>query len=152
MDNTTVAVITALISGLFATIITLVVTSLQAIKKEKRDYKMQIFKELFAFRTDILSDALTSGRFQAAINQVFVAYNGCPKVMAAFETFRKNVIYKSPDGRDNEKIVDDLVLLIKAMADELKVDYSFSNDDLFTKPIRIGAPVISVISKPPVSK
>ena len=99
---------------------------------------MQLFRELVAYRTDILPNVTPSGNFTKAVNQIFIAYNDCPNVMNTFEAFRKNVIYRTNGTADNDKIVDSLVLLLKAMADDLGIDYSFSNDDLFTRPIVVG--------------
>ena len=130
--------IAAIISGLLATSITLVVTHIQGKKQEKKNFKMLLFREMVAYRTDILPNAISSGNFTKAVNQVFIAYNDCPAVMKAFEEFRKNVIYRTNGNADNAKIIDSLVLLLKTMADDLKIDYSFSNDDLFTRPIVVG--------------
>lgn len=130
--------IAAVISGLLATGITLILTHIQGKRKEKKSFKMQLFRELVAYRTDILPNVTPSGNFTKAVNQVFIAYNDCPNVMNTFEAFRKNVIYRTNGTADNDKIVDSLVLLLKAMADDLGIDYSFSNDDLFTRPIVVG--------------
>ena len=136
--------VSAVFSGLLATVITLVVTTVQSRKKEARDYKMRVFSDLIAWRVDILPGAIPTGNFSKAVNQVFIAYNDCPKVMEAFETFRKNVIYRTNVEQDNAKIIDSLVMLLKAMADELNIDYTFSNDDLFTRPVFVGIPVVAV--------
>lgn len=126
-------------SGILATIITLVVTECLRRKHAKYEYKMAIFREAVAYRTDIANGAVSTGNFQKAMNQVFVAYNDCPKVLAAFEEFRKAVLYKVNPAIENEKVISALVVLFKEMAKELKIDYTFSNDDLFTKPLIMGA-------------
>lgn len=127
-------------SGILATIITLVVTECLRRKHAKYEYKMAVFRDVIAYRTDITGGACATGKFMQAINQVFIAYNDCPKVIAAFEEFRKATIYKVNPAVENEKVISALVVLFKEMAKELKIDYSFSNDDLFTKPLIIGAP------------
>ena len=127
-------------SGALASIVTLIVTECMRRKKAKYEYKMTIFRDVIAYRTDIAEGACSTGRFMYAINQVFVAYNKCPKVIAAFEDFRKVTMYKVNSAAENEKVISALVVLFKEMAKELRIDYSFSNDDLFTKPIRIGSP------------
>lgn len=125
-------------SGILATIITLVVTECLRRKHAKYDYKMAVFRDVIAYRTDITGGACSTGKFMQAINQVFIAYNDCPKVIDAFEEFRKATIYKVNPAVENEKVISALVVLFKEMAKELKIDYSFSNDDLFTKPLIIG--------------
>lgn len=125
-------------SGILATIITLVVTECLRRKRVEYEYKLAIFRDVIAYRTDITGGACSTGKFMHAINQVFVAYNDCPKVIAAFEEFRKATMYKVNPAVENEKVISALVVLFKEMANELKIDYSFSNDDLFTKPLIIG--------------
>lgn len=127
-------------SGILATIITLFVTEYQRKRNAKYEYKMAVFREALAYRTDIAIGAVSTGNFQKTMNEVFVAYNDCPKVLAAFEEFRKAVLYKVNPAIENEKVISALVVLFKEMAKELKIDYSFSNDDLFTKPLIMGTP------------
>lgn len=139
-----VTILNSLFSGLVATGVTLIVTYIIHKKQEKRNFKIQLFRDIIAYRTDIVPNCIPTGNFQKAVNQVFIAYNDCPKVLNAFEQFRKNVIYKNSSKSENEQIIDNLVVLLKAMAEEIGVNYSFSNDDLFTKPVLVGTPVISI--------
>lgn len=103
-------------------------------KHDKREYKMQIFKDVVAYRTDLSENSVPTGNLQRTLNQLFIAFNRDKKVIQAFENFRKGVQYKS-NQQDEKKIISDFIALIKAMADNLKIDYSFSNDDLFTNPL-----------------
>lgn len=128
-----------ILSGVVASIITLVVTYIMQRRHDKREYKMQIFKDVLAYRTDLSVGVVSTGNLQKALNQIFIAFNRDKKVIQAFETFRKSVQYKSYP-QDKEKTLSDFIALIKAMADNLKIDYSFSNDDLFTNPIVSGSP------------
>ena len=53
------------------------------------------------------------------------------------------VDYNYVSGKDlngSIKILSDLIGLIKAMADNLHIDYRFSNDDLFTRPLTLSTP------------
>ena len=127
-------------SGILATIITLVVTECLRRKHAKYEYKMAVFRDVIAYRTDITNGTCSTGKFMHAMNQVFIAYNDCPKVIAAFEEFRRTVMYKVNPAIENEKVISLLIVLFKEMAKELKIDYSFSNDDLFTKPLMMGVP------------
>lgn len=122
------------LSGVVAAIITLIVTYIMQKKHDKREYKMQIFKDVVAYRTDISENSVPTGNLQRALNQLFIAFNRDKKVIQAFENFRKGVQYKS-NQQDEKKIISDFIALIKAMADNLKIDYGFSNDDLFTNPL-----------------
>ena len=131
-------VIASLSSGLIATIVTLLVTVIVQKRREKKDYKMMIFRELIANRADIVGGRPSSGRFQWAVNQVFVAFNDSPDVIKAFEDFRVLVTKTQRNNDISNELISKLILLLKAMAMDLRIDYSFSNDDLFTQPILIG--------------
>lgn len=130
-----ITLISSLLSGIFATIITLVWTWRNARKDKRYDYKLFVFKDLMAYRNDITEESSSSGVFESAINQVFVAYNDCPDVLEKFEVFRKTV--SNNNKEKGEIVIADLLQLLKSMAKELKIDYSFSNDDLFSNPIQI---------------
>lgn len=86
--NTIITLCSALLSGILATVVTLVVTHLQQKKSQKHEYKLQIFKDVVAYLTDITDNGVSTGNFQKAINQVFIAYNGCTDVINKFEIFR----------------------------------------------------------------
>lgn len=127
----------SLLSGIIAAIITLLVTSYMQKKKQRYDYKLQIFSKLIAYRLDLSDGVSPTGFFQEAINQVFIAFNDNKNVIAAFEEFRKATQYRQNIISESDKVIDSLLILLKAMAKDLSIDYSFSNDDLFTRPIQI---------------
>ena len=131
-----ITLFSSLLSGIIATIITLVWTWRNARKDKRYEYKLSVFKDLMAYRNDITEKASSSGVFESAINQVFVAYNDCPDVLDKFEVYRKTVAYNKNKEND-EIVIADLLQLLKSMAKQLKINYSFSNDDLFSKPIQI---------------
>lgn len=133
LGNIILAIISAILSGSLVAILNWRWQK----NNDKKRYKMQIFQELIAYRSDITEGNKPSGHFQSAINQVFIAYNDSAPVLDAFELFRTAVNYKL-DNTDDSKIIDALLKLLKAMANDLDIDYSFSNDDLFTKPILIS--------------
>ncbi len=123
----------SMLSGLIATIISVFYTHYKQKQEYKYNYKMKIFQELIAYRSDMTLNSNSTGIFQSALNQVFVAYNDCPKVLENFERFRKSL-----SNKDCESVkIDNLLSLLKAMANEVNIDCSFSNDSLFTAPIII---------------
>lgn len=135
---------TIILSGVVASILTLVITFFMQKKHDEKAYKMELFKNIIAYRTDISSGAISTGNLQKALNQVFVAYNKCPEVLRTFERLRQDVQFRNGE-KDNDKIISDFLALVKAMADEMGINYSFSNDDLFTSPLILGAaPVITI--------
>lgn len=123
----------SMLSGLIATIVSVFYTHYRQKQEYKYNYKMKIFQELIAYRSDMTLNSNSTGVFQSALNQVFVAYNDCPKVLENFERFRKSL-----SNKDCENVkIDNLLSLLKAMANEVNIDCSFSNDSLFTAPIII---------------
>lgn len=132
MDNNVITILSIFFSGITASIVTLCWQR----KSEKRKYKMEVFQMIIAHRQDIVESGRNSGKFEEAVNQVFIAYNDCDKVLKAFEEFRSSVIYKNE--KENDLVISNLLRLLKEMASELHIKYNFSNDDLFTKPIIIG--------------
>ena len=132
-----------LLSGMVATVITLVITTLIQHKRDKVAYKKQIFQAIIASRSDLLLLSPSTGEFQRAINQVFVAFNDNEEVLRAFEDFRKTTAAKTGSKQNNDQIIDCLLTLLKSMAKDLHIRYDFSNDDLFKQPIFIAPPVFS---------
>lgn len=128
-----------ILSGVVASLITLIITNIMQIRRDRKEYKMQVFKTLVAYRTDLTDSSSATGNLQIALNQIFVAFNRDIKVIQAFETFRKDVQYKSEQDA-NEKLDSDFIALIKAMADNLNINYGFANDDLFMRPLLLKKP------------
>lgn len=128
-----------ILSGVVASLITLIVTNIMQIRHDRKEYKMQVFKTLVAYRTDLTASSFATGKLQIALNQIFVAFNRDKIVIQAFETFRKDIQYKSEQSA-NEKLDSDFIALIKAMADNLNINYGFANDDLFMRPLSLKKP------------
>ncbi len=128
-----------ILSGVVASLITLIVTNIMQIRHDRKEYKMQVFKTLVAYRTDLTASSFATGNLQIALNQIFVAFNRDKIVIQAFETFRKDIQYKSEQSA-NEKLDSDFIALIKAMADNLNINYGFANDDLFMRPLSLKKP------------
>lgn len=128
-----------ILSGVVASLITLIVTNIMQIRHDRKEYKMQVFKTLVAYRTDLTDSSSATGNLQIALNQIFVAFNRDKIVIQAFETFRKDIQYKSEQSA-NEKLDSDFIALIKAMADNLNINYGFANDDLFMRPLSLKKP------------
>lgn len=137
--ETVISIVTSLLSGFIATMVTLVVTNKLQKKRESLEYKRILFQNMIAFRGDLVAGSRPTGNFSVAINQVFIAYNDCPEVLAAFEAFRKLANKKGRTRQENDETISLLITLLKAMAKEINIDYSFCNDDLFTTPVIIAA-------------
>lgn len=137
--NMYVELVIALVSGMLATIITLIVTEIQRKRNAQYEYKLAVFREILAYRTDLVNVRTSTGHLQKALNEVIAAYNDCSSVISVFEEFRKTATYKSGQNGENNKLISEFISLIKAMARELNMDYTFANDDIFTKPLIIGS-------------
>jgi len=64
-----------ILSGVVASLITLIVTNIMQIRHDRKEYKMQVFKTLVAYRTDLTASSFATGNLQIALNQIFVAFN-----------------------------------------------------------------------------
>lgn len=135
--STWITVVSSLMSGLIATIITLIVTTILQKKNDKLQYKKQIFQEQIYSRGDITNSQSSTGVFEKAINQVFIAHNDSPDVLKCFENFRQMLFQQSRTSVDNQLIIDALISLLKEMAVDIHINYNFANDDLFTSPLII---------------
>ena len=80
-----ITLVSSLLSGTVASIIVFLWTKISEKKEKRYEYKLDVFKALIAYRNDITDGGTTSGVFESAINQVFVAYNDCPDVLEKFE-------------------------------------------------------------------
>ncbi len=121
--NLWITIITALLSGLAGSLITMAVNNKKEKEREITAYKRQVFQSMIAFRGDVTENGISTGNFILAVNQVFIAFNDNKKVIHAFEKYRQ------------DKTVDSLVTLFKEMANDLGIDYSFANDNLFSEPL-----------------
>ena len=133
--NAWFTIICSLVSGLVGSLITMGITLYFQRKKDKRDYKMQVFRSLIGSRNDLIQGHGSTGEFERATNEIFIAFCGCKPVIQAFEEFRKCI------GMPNANLTGNLVTMLKAMAEDLHIEYQYANDDLFTKPLQIGTHV-----------
>ena len=69
MDNNVITILSIFFSGITASIVTLCWQR----KSEKRKYKMEVFQMIIAHRQDIVESGRNSGKFEEAVNQVFIA-------------------------------------------------------------------------------
>ena len=134
--NVWFTILCSLGSGLAGSLITMGVTLYFQHKKDKRDYKMQVFRSLIGARNDLIQGHGSTGEFERAINEIFIAFCGCKPVIQAFEEFRKSL------GNKDANRTSLLVTMLKAMANDLHIEYQYANDDLFTKPLQIGADAV----------
>lgn len=121
--NLWITIIASLLSGLIGSLITMAVNNWKERERDKIAYKRCIFQSLIAFRGDVTDNYPSTGNFVVNLNQVFIAFNDCEKVIIAFEQYRKEM---SPNN---------LITLLKEMANDIGINYKFANDDLFMSPL-----------------
>lgn len=133
MSNIIVTVIASLVSGLIGVFI-----SNRYYKKfEKRKLKTETFRKILGYRgcltTTVLSqDDINASEFFSALNEVFLIFNEDKEVINSLKKLHKEI-------KENDKLIDNIVDLIKRMADVLGVDYSNINDSFFERPFTRGS-------------
>lgn len=155
------ALLIGVFSGMAATILNLIYNFLRDKKerenrldKEKRDYKMKIFSEIIGYRGQMGLNPSYGKNLEVAMNQVFIAFQDSPDVLKSFMEFKGNLhLPNNPESQKyrNDKVISSLVSLFKTMCDDLEIQYTFANDDLFNEPLSVGKeqpPFIIQVSNP----
>lgn len=138
----------AIFSGVIAALINLIYNFFRdrrekksRIDKEKRDYKMQVLSRVIGYRGQISSNLSHGKELEVAMNQIFIAFQDSPDVLEKFISFKDNLHIPNDEKSQNyrnEKVVGSLILLFKAMCNDLGIKYTFGNDDLFSEPLSVG--------------
>lgn len=113
-----VTIISSLISGLVAVVVSIVWHRRAEARRTKRDSLIR----LFANRYDLKGD-----EFSRALNQDFVVFNECGGVTTALSAFHSEVVAGRPTD-------DARLRLIKAMRSDATVNFCDFNDPFFLKP------------------
>lgn len=108
----------AVLSGLVA----LALSTWHMRRFEARKVKFDTLKKFAANRYDLKGDEFTQ-----AINEIFIVFNGSPKVMTSLSAFHRTTVRESATN-------DELAALFKAMCVDLGVDYSQFNESYFLQP------------------
>jgi hypothetical protein len=147
-----------LFSGLIATLLMILYNILHNFwnkekqrKREMQQHKLEILRTLIGHRGQLTSGGGYGKEFEVAINQVYIVFRDNSKVLESFESFRMavNAVADGDSAQEqrNTNAINALVSLLKQMCNDLEIDYSFANDDLFTRPITIGVvPQINVVN------
>ena len=117
-----VALVSALISGLLGVVLTLWVTR----RREKRATRVETLRRFAGYRYDI-----TGAEFMRTLNEVFVVFNSDAEVMGALRDFHAGI--GQPSGQN-----DKLIRLYKEMCRASEIDYADFNDSFFFKPFSPG--------------
>ena len=54
-----------ILSGVVASLITLIVTNIMQIRHDRKEYKMQVFKTLVAYRTDLTASSFATNSIKS---------------------------------------------------------------------------------------
>lgn len=120
------AIISALVSGLFATCIYSYLNRQHTKNLLKRDVLRRLAGNRFAL-TKPGAGGGSKGEPFIALNEIFVVYADHPKVISALRKMHEDLAL--PD-----RLLGNLVSLIKAMAKAAKVPIHQLNDDFFLRP------------------
>lgn len=119
-------VITIISSGLFASLVILILQNRYYRNEEKRKQKFEIFKQLMGHRNALANNFTEENKvkFFEALNTAFVVFYQNQEVLNALNNF-----HLLP-GRN----IDTLTELFKAICDDLKIETDFLGDEFFQKP------------------
>lgn len=115
-------IIISLTSGL----LTFAISTYFYIRYEERNQKLQVFRALMANRHGLIvnPDPDVKRDFFRALNEAFVVFGNSPDVISSINNFS---IYK-------DRAPDNVIILSRAICNDLKINVASLNDDFFTKP------------------
>lgn len=115
-----ITIISSLLSGIIATIITVFYYKKQEKRQRKLDLLASIMRNINALVLPIDEDK--KRELTGFLNEAFIVFNDNSKVLNQLENLKENVT--------NEK----LVKVIKLMCQDLKIDYTNLNDEFISRP------------------
>lgn len=130
MKDIIITIGASLLSGLVGVI----VSNHQYKKYEKKKMKMDTFRRIVAYRYCLVTNSSKNdfNEFFSALNEVFVVFNEDEEVMKALKKLHEELSL-------SDRLVDNLVTLIKKMCQVLDINYSQVNDSFFERPFSRGA-------------
>ena len=118
------------ILGVFVGLFSTFVTAIYNKAKDEHHEKLMLFQKLLGNRYDIKGE-----KFTEAINSIFVTFHNSKTVLKALKEFHETIINKS---NTNEKIIDDkLLLLFKAICEDLNISTEPLGDSFFREPFNL---------------
>ena len=120
MNNTAIVVtiISSVISGIVAAIISLAYYR----HHEKRRIKIDTFKRFFSNRYDLKGD-----EFSRALNEIFVVFHDSEEVISTLREYHQRVT-------DRQGSEEALLELNKALCKDVKISFDRFNDSFFLRP------------------
>ncbi|WP_143075614.1 DUF6680 family protein [Desulfomicrobium apsheronum] len=119
---TTAQILITILSSLISGMVAVIVSTVFYVFHELRKDKLETLRRFVGNRYDIRGD-----EFSRALNEVFVVFEKSPKVIAALSEYHKKII-----TRQNSE--DELIKLFKAMCNDVNLGYSDFNDSFFLPP------------------
>lgn len=112
-----------ILSSLLSGLIGVLVSTFFYHRYERRKIKFDTAKRLFGYRYSIKGDG-----FSNAMNEVFIVFADAPKVIKAMED-----LYNTLQSPDKLLAEDKLITFLKAICNDLSIDYSTVNESFFIK-------------------
>ena len=122
----------ALGSSLLSGAVAVVVSTLYYRHWEKRKLKLDCLRRLLGARYVLTQGRHTDGATDTlfiALNEVVAIYSDVPRVITALKMLHA-------DLADEQKFLDHIVVLFRAMADHLRIDREKLTDSFFLKPFK----------------
>lgn len=101
---------------------------------EKRKRKLEVLRKILGGRFYLTKPSTNfeeSEYFFTALNEVFIIFNDSDEVVNALSKMLEQI-------NDNRRMLDNLLSLIKAMCNDLDIDYTQVNDSFFERPFTPG--------------
>lgn len=135
MANVLSIAVSALLSGLVATWVTLVYTR----RSEKERLKLALFQQLVGNRNVLLPgphDPTAAMLFISAVNQIFLLFHDAPAVLTSLKAFHELISdpHGSPDLR-NQRLLE----LFKVMAKHLNINTEPLGEGFFMKAFSVNS-------------
>lgn len=115
-----ITIISSLLSGIIATLITVSYYKKQEKRQRKLDLLASIMRNINALVPPIEDDK--KRKLTGFLNEAFIVFNDNSKVLNQLDNLKENVT--------NER----LVKVIKLMCQDLKIDYTNLNDEFISRP------------------
>lgn len=132
-EQIVITLVGAIISGVLATIITLVINA----KAEKKRRKQQLVDDIFGYKYQMTGSTLNALDINCqgltrALNRVIIVFHDDPEVMKALDN-----LWLAING-ENTKITDDLLItLLRTMSKSAGIKCNDWNDSRFTRVFKV---------------
>ena len=131
MEQIVISIVTILLSGVLASVITLFITH----SWEQRQLRRQLAYDIFGSKQALIegeSDDESRRLFSQAMNRVPVVFSAYPKVLSEYDHLHDTLQISNPRERSN-KANEALITFMKELCKAARIDVSDWNDGRITR-------------------